>query len=118
MADANWNTDITTNNANLSAGMEADSVTIPADVFITDRETQIEAGTVNLFSPLELEEQDFIVSMEAGAETYTGPTTIIPAQVEQAFETKNKICRQNLIVEEIPYSQVSNPAGGWTVTIA
>lgn len=51
-------------------------------------------------------------------EIYRGVTTVIPGLVAQELETANKFLETNIIVEEIPYAQTSNPAGGYTVTIA
>ncbi len=51
-------------------------------------------------------------------EIYRGVTTVIPGLVAQELETANKFLKTNIIVEEIPYAQTGNLAGGYTVTIA
>lgn len=49
---------------------------------------------------------------------YEGSYSVTPKTYEQTLETKNKSMTDNLVVEEIPYSEVSNPSGGNTVNIA
>lgn len=49
---------------------------------------------------------------------YEGSYSVIPKTYEQTLETKNKSMIDDLVVEEIPYSEVSNPSGGKTVNIA
>lgn len=49
---------------------------------------------------------------------YDGPYRAIPKPTEQVLATKNKSMRDNVTVEEIPYSEVTNPSGGKTVNIA
>ena len=49
---------------------------------------------------------------------YDGSYTATPKTVEQTFPTKNKSMTDDFVVEEIPYSEVSNPQGGNTVNIA
>lgn len=48
---------------------------------------------------------------------FNGPYNVTPRKVEQILETKNKSMRDDVTVEEIPYSEVSNPQGGITATI-
>ena len=48
---------------------------------------------------------------------YKGEYTIIPTSEDQLLATKNKQMRDNLLVKEIPTSQVSNEFGGTTFTI-
>lgn len=49
---------------------------------------------------------------------YTGDYTAIPKTYEQTLATKNKSMTGDVVIEEIPYSEVSNPSGGNTVNIA
>lgn len=82
--------------------------------------TSLVVDDVTLATSVETEIIEFNAPMEIGIglpDYYTGATTIIPSVVEQVLETAEKIVRDNIIVEEIPYMQVSNPAGGYTVTI-
>lgn len=48
---------------------------------------------------------------------YEGPYEIRPAVHAQELETENLRMKQNLLVKEIPYLEVSNTSGGTTVTI-
>ena len=43
--------------------------------------------------------------------TYDGSYDIIPRVDEQTLETKNKVLRDDVLVESIPYYQTSNPYG-------
>lgn len=75
----------------------------------------------SVISGMEVEACEFNATMGQGGwmpEVYTGAILIIPSLVSQELETANKFVKDNIVIEEIPYSQVSNPAGGWTVTIA
>ena len=49
---------------------------------------------------------------------YDGSYSVTPAVTEQTMETANKMMTDNVKVEKIPYSEVSNNSGGFTVTIA
>lgn len=49
---------------------------------------------------------------------YEGAYSVTPKVNAQTLETKNKSMTDDLVVEEIPYSEVSNPSGGNTVNIA
>lgn len=42
---------------------------------------------------------------------YQGPYDVIPQTYEQSLETKKKLMTDNVTVEEIPYSEVSNDFG-------
>ena len=48
---------------------------------------------------------------------YTGSYTVEPRKVQQILPTRNKSMREDLVVNEIYYSEVSNPSGGNTVVI-
>lgn len=50
-------------------------------------------------------------------EYYDGEYEVTPSTKQQTLETESKVMRENVIVEPIPYSEVSNGAGGTTVTI-
>lgn len=49
---------------------------------------------------------------------YDGDYNVVPKVTSQVLSTKNKSMRNDVTVEEIPYSEVSNPQGGLTATIA
>lgn len=49
---------------------------------------------------------------------YTGNYVVTPiAHVDQLLRTKNKVLTEEVVVGKIPYAEVSNLAGGTTVTI-
>lgn len=49
---------------------------------------------------------------------YTGDTVVIPRAFEsQVLPTQNKTVTDDITVTEIPYTEVSNLAGGLTVSI-
>ena len=68
-------------------------------------------------------EQVFSVSVASAIIMVTGDPyeesyTVIPTTSEQVLETKAKTMLDDLTVTEIPYQQVTNEAGGFTVSIA
>lgn len=55
---------------------------------------------------------------ETQAETYTGDYEVTPSADEtQTLYTAKKYLHSNITVEKIPYSEVTNPSDGLTVTI-
>ncbi len=65
------------------------------------------------------------VQVELGAELvttdeyeeYTGAYTLIPSSAAQTLYTAEKYLSRDIRINEIPYAEVSNGAGGNTVTI-
>lgn len=57
--------------------------------------------------------------VEKGSEypEYDGPLEAIPASYEQKFLTKDTVLRSDLTVQQIPVHKVTNPSGGYTITI-
>ena len=51
------------------------------------------------------------------AERYEGEYEVTPAVEKQTLQTAKKIMKEDITVKEIPYAEVSNPAGGTTVII-
>lgn len=49
--------------------------------------------------------------------SYDGPYEVTPRFHEQTLKTKNKLMTDDVTVEIIPAHEVTNPAGGLTVTI-
>ena len=49
---------------------------------------------------------------------YEGAYTVVPTTSEQILETRAKTMLDDVTVTEIPYQQVTNEAGGYTVSIA
>ena len=58
------------------------------------------------------------VVKEEDHEIYEGPYSLTPKIDEQEFNTNNKLMVQNLYVNAIPYYEVENLSGGYTVSIA
>ena len=50
-------------------------------------------------------------------EVYEGTYTVTPKTAAQTLETQNKLMQSDVVVEKIPYAEVTNNTGGKTVTI-
>lgn len=51
-------------------------------------------------------------------ENYTGEYEVTPKAFQsQELKTKGLVLNDNIVVKEIPYAEVSNLGGGFTVTI-
>lgn len=62
--------------------------------------------------PIELEIKDYIGTYTPeGVETYDGDYTIIPKTTEQELWTKNKMMKNDVTVQKIPYHEISNETG-------
>ena len=48
---------------------------------------------------------------------YEGPYNVNPTWRQIQLETQNKLMKRNVIVNEIKEERVTNPGGGFTVTI-
>lgn len=60
-----------------------------------------------------------VVKEYTGAPIYEGEYIVIPlAWEEQTLPTAARIMTQDVVVREIPYYEVSNTSGGYTVNIA
>lgn len=77
----------------------------------------------NVF-PLDLfivisESIDLIIGEGSGGilPAYSGSYNVIPKIKSQKLETKNKSMTNDVNIESIPYSEVSNPEGGKTIVI-
>lgn len=59
------------------------------------------------------------ISSEVGppVDPYEGDYVVIPKFTEQVLPTKNKTMQDDMVVKEIPTAEVSNPAGGLTLTV-
>lgn len=69
---------------------------------------QIEKQTI----PIELEVRDYIGTyMPEGIETYEGDYAIIPKTTEQEMQTKNKMMKDNVTIQKIPFHEFSNETG-------
>lgn len=54
---------------------------------------------------------------QVAGDPYTGPYTVAPNFEAQQLATKDKLLRDNVTVDPIEVSRVSNPAGGKTIYI-
>lgn len=62
--------------------------------------------------PITLEVKDYIgTHTPEEIETYDGDYAVIPKTVEQELETKNKLMKDDVAVQKIPYHEVSNQTG-------
>lgn len=78
--------------------------------------SDVNRGTITgmVASEAELEGTVFI---DGGREAYNGDYVVIPKATEQLLSTAGKVMVDDVTVKEIPYAEVSNPAGGVTVII-
>ena len=65
--------------------------------------------------PVFLEIQKVVVDTQI--EHYAGDYNITPMQKQQIVQTANKLMDENLVVNAIPYTEVTNLSNGKTVTI-
>lgn len=64
-------------------------------------------------------DRDILVTTEDNsADEYKGGYTVTPSRKTQVLETQNKLLKENITVNEIPYAEVSNLGGGTTFYIA
>lgn len=62
--------------------------------------------------PIELEVKDYIGTYTPeGIETYEGDYTVMPKVAEQKMDTKNKMMKDNVTIEQIPFHKISNETG-------
>ena len=50
-------------------------------------------------------------------EVYEGEYKVIPSTSSKTLKTSNKLMQADVLVEKIPYAEVSNNSGGVTATI-
>lgn len=53
----------------------------------------------------------------ADYEVYDGSYQVTPKVSSQTLATSNKLMQANVVVEQIPYAEVTNNSGGKTATI-
>lgn len=53
----------------------------------------------------------------ADYEVYEGAYKVTPSTSNQTLGTRNKLMQADVVVEEIPYAEVSNNSGGITANI-
>lgn len=75
-------------------------------------------GDMDLVIPQSGEMGVVLVSGKRPYPSYEGETVVIPKAFEaQVLETANKTVYDDITVLEIPYTEVSNVSGGFTVSI-
>ena len=50
-------------------------------------------------------------------DVYEGSYAVTPSVERQTLDTSNKLMQADVVVEEIPYAEVSNNSGGTTASI-
>lgn len=63
---------------------------------------------------------DFIEEIETLAQDYeiwNGNYIVTPTIAAQILETQGKVMKNNMVINEIPYTEISNTSGGNTVRI-
>ena len=83
------------------------------DIRVENIQEEIELELVMDVSELELE----LDSSGYIPETYDGPYEVIPDFEDQVLETEDLLMSDDVVVKEIPVAEVSNPAGGLTLTV-
>ena len=84
------------------------------DVDITPEEYELEADISDEF---DVELDTVIKVITITGDMYEGPYDVTPKIESQILATRNHTMRSDVTVFEIPYAEVSNPAGGKTATI-
>ena len=56
-------------------------------------------------------------TINIGGRPYEGDYIVTPKVDQQKLDTKGAIMREDVIIEEIPYAEVSNNSGGKTASI-
>lgn len=73
---------------------------------------------VNITDPEKVEVEIKSEVVKVGEyEEYKGDYTVTPRVSEQKLATAEKLLKNDVVVKEIPYAEVSNLTGGKTVTI-
>lgn len=85
------------------------SLTFTNPSSFTPKFTTKKMGFSNLF--------DTIEQVTVSGIDYKGDYVIIPSCSAQELETKGKLLAHNMMIEPIPLHEVSNEAGGTTITI-
>ena len=75
---------------------------------------------IDLDITIETIEQELELELETPGyvpPTYEGPYVVTPDFTDQVLETAEKMMSDDVIVNEIPVAEVTNPAGGLTLTV-
>lgn len=79
---------------------------------VTENGTYTTPEGVDGFNPVNVD------IFQVQGEEYEGSYEVTPTTEEQLLQTAEKVMRNDLKVKEIPYAEVTNPAGGTTIIIA
>lgn len=70
---------------------------------------------------IQQETEEIEISVESGTggmyPYYDGEYQFVPKTTEMIIPTRQKSMKEDLTIFQIPYSEVSNPEGGSTITI-
>lgn len=83
-------------------------------------ELAVQTGFTGSFNEFRAHFGEFLESDTSviGYDDYTGEYTVTPLpNVEQILRTRGKNLKHDVVIEQIPYFETSNQAGGYTVTI-
>lgn len=58
-----------------------------------------------------------LITQPENIEIYTGTSIVVPTHDEQVLDTEYKLVPEDIVVEPIPVSEVTDAAGGTTITI-
>ena len=87
-------------------------------------ETKFSSANQNFGTEFEAVNESFftefgnLVNIGQSFPKYVGEYTVTPSREIKVLETANKVLTENVTVVAIPYSEVSNLAGGKTFNIA
>lgn len=77
---------------------------------------RIQANNADLRECIEIAEK-LPDANTADYDVYEGAYKVIPSVSSQTLDTANKLMQSDVIVEQIPYAEVSNTSGGKTASI-
>lgn len=77
---------------------------------------RIQANNAELREAIEMAEK-LPDANTADYEVYEGSYKVTPSVLNQTLDTSNKLMQSDVLIEEIPYAEVSNNSGGKTATI-
>lgn len=67
---------------------------------------------------LDYADDEYIKQLASEYPDYEGQYEVTPDMDGEQLETSNRLLRNNVVVNPIPYSKVTNPSGGYTAIIA
>ena len=79
---------------------------------VTENGTYTSPEGVDGFNPVNVD------IFQVQGEEYNGSYEVTPKVEAQILQTAEKVMRDDVTIKEIPYAEVTNPAGGTTIIIA